>query len=360
MIRTKTVRLLGLALGTVMATVWANTSMGRANVAQGCANFWINPRTGVQECLDRLSNPASPSPRTPSSGSHSTRAPETNWMRDRVRERLIAQALAASPGLTPAELGSAITPRIVGGSRAGAADNPFQVALLNRSVADNFNAQFCGGTLYKGKYVITAAHCVDGGQTASQLQVLTYSRSIPAVRNLNPVAPHAAGVRRNVARIAIHPGWNPSTADYDIAVLTLSASVPGGVSVGSLATSNPAVGTGMLATGWGRLSESGGWPNDLLKVALPLVSHANCNDRNSYNGQITSRMICAGRDAGGIDTCSGDSGGPLARGNILYGVVSWGGGCAKPNLHGVYTNISHNTTTSGRPGIRSWIVSRTP
>lgn len=358
MTSTKTVRLLGLALGTVMATVWANTLMGRASVAQGCSNFWINPRTGVQECLDRLSNPAAPSPRTPSS-SNSTLAPETNWMRDRVRERRIAQALAASPGLTQAELESAITPRIVGGSRAGAADNPFQVAILNRSIADNFNAQFCGGTLYRGKYVITAAHCFDG-QRPSDIQVLTYSRSIPSVRNLTRVSPHAAGVRRSVTRIAIHPGWNPSTTDYDVAVLTLSASVPGGVSVSSLATSNPAVGTGMLATGWGRLSYGGPFPNDLRKVTLPLVSHANCNDRNSYNGRITSRMICAGRDAGGIDTCQGDSGGPLTRGNILYGVVSFGDGCARPNKHGVYTNIAHNTATSGRPGIRSWIVSRTP
>ena len=44
----------GLSLSTLATTVL----MGRTNVAQECANFWVNPRTGAQECLDSLSSPA--------------------------------------------------------------------------------------------------------------------------------------------------------------------------------------------------------------------------------------------------------------------------------------------------------------
>ena len=46
-------------------------------------------------------------------------------------------------------------------------------------------------------------------------------------------------------------------------------------------------------------------------------------------------MVCAGLQSGGVDTCSGDSGGPLQaprrRGVYrLVGITGWGDGCAEP------------------------------
>ncbi|TXH77396.1 MAG: serine protease [Lysobacteraceae bacterium] len=261
-----------------------------------------------------------------------------NWMREYVRLRVAERNLQAMPAdLTSEELDQIVSPMIVGGTVAGAADNPFQVALLTKSVADNFQAQFCGGTLYKSNYVITAAHCSDF-TTASQVQVLTGTRNLDGT-----------GVRRNVTRIVIHPSWNPNTFNNDVAVWQLSTSATG-IPLASLATADPAVGTSLLATGWGALSEGGSFPINLRKVSLPLVSRTNCNDANSYNGQITTAMLCAGRDSGGIDTCQGDSGGPLARGSVLTGIVSWGNGCARPNFFGVYTRISNTS-------IRNFITS---
>ena len=109
------------------------------------------------------------------------------------------------------------------------------------------------------------------------------------------------------------------------------------------------VGGNLLTTGWGNLTEGGVTPIDLQRVEVPLVDRVNCNDVNSYNGEITENMICAGIDEGGRDACQGDSGGPLTRGtgnSVLTGITSWGYGCARPNLYGVYTRVSMDSIRS--------------
>ena len=62
---------------------------------------------------------------------------------------------------------------------------------------------------------------------------------------------------------------------------------------------------------------------------------------------ITSNMVCAGFTEGGKDSCQGDSGGPLVvpRSSsdataIIYGIVSFGGECARPNEPGVYARVA--------------------
>lgn len=67
-----------------------------------------------------------------------------------------------------------------------------------------------------------------------------------------------------------------------------------------------------------------------------------------YGGGITAGMLCAGLPEGGRDACQGDSGGPLTVANQVAGIVSWGIGCARPNLPGVYARV---------PFYRNWIDS---
>ena len=66
----------------------------------------------------------------------------------------------------------------------------------------------------------------------------------------------------------------------------------------------------------------------------------------SHKHQITDRMLCAG-DRGGKDSCQGDSGGPLVCKDeqsdrfILWGVVSWGKGCAVEGNPGLYADVKY-------------------
>jgi secreted trypsin-like serine protease len=242
--------------------------------------------------------------------------------------------LAAKQGPGAAQTGRIATPRIVGGDRAGILTHRFQAALLFAGVKDNFAAFFCGGSIYRSRFVITAAHCSDF-VSAGSVRVLAGTNKLDG-----------SGKRYRVKSITVHPKWDPFTFDYDVALWVLEEVVPGMPEL-YISRRDPAPGTMMKVTGWGALADGGSFPVQLRKVRLPKVSRTNCNDANSYNGEITRRMTCAGFDAGGKDSCFGDSGGPMTRPRadgrrILTGIVSWGDGCALPNKFGVYARVSNS------------------
>jgi secreted trypsin-like serine protease len=255
-----------------------------------------------------------------------------NWERAQM-QRVLGESGASS---------MAVQPHIVGGKVAAPKRWPFQVAIMDRSVNRNVDAWFCGGTLVASNFVVTAAHCVKGERPAA-LDVLTGTQS------MKRDAP--GGVRIPVAKIIVHPNYRSATADYDIAVIQLqsAASVTGFATLLGLADEAryASPGTDAQVTGWGDLRENAGrYPTELNEVLVPIVSTATCNARGSYNGDVTTRMFCAGYAEGKKDACDGDSGGPLVvqdasgKWTILAGIVSWGEGCARRNLYGVYSRVA--------------------
>jgi len=275
-----------------------------------------------------------------------------NWMREYVQLRKQAMLERAIGIERAAELRARMLaqPKIVGGTKAAPNANPFQVGLLLKNNPDDFQAQFCGGTLVRPNVVVTAAHCSDGPISPGNVQVLTGTRRL-----------NGSGTRRDVKKIIVHQNWNPSTFDFDVAVWILKSNAAG-IEKAKLVQLAKEPKTGKtLVTGWGN-TETSGFPVHLRQVIVPLQPRADCNDADSYNGAITNNMICAGLDAGGKDSCQGDSGGPLTTRplgttggigtyDILTGIVSWGDGCADPELFGVYTRVAR---------FRNWIVNQFP
>lgn len=233
---------------------------------------------------------------------------------------------------------SGISPRIVGGREVEPGAWPWMAALI-RSYYDSYDSgQFCGGSLIHPNWVLTAGHCA-------------YRKSpdsVDVVLNIHDLE-NDTGERVNVKRIIIHPSYDNFSLDFDIALLELEHSVP-------YETIRPApkdtVLEGKLAItmGWGKTDyRTYSYSDTLLEILIPVISNEICNDAFNayefagYNDEITNRMFCAGYKEGGKDACVGDSGGPLIIWNNneweLAGVVSWGEGCAEPDLYGVYSRV---------------------
>jgi hypothetical protein len=262
---------------------------------------------------------------------------------------------------------------VVGGNRAVDGDPPtgpldYQVALIRNDRPTTASGQFCGGSVRFDtapfKRIVTAAHCVfDNSATAagqpiapSNLDVLVGTTSLTG-----------GGTRLPVADVSIDPNYDPATLSHDAAVVTLAGTSPlNGTGAQPIPFVNPNPWTppsgnqAAVVSGWGRIDAST-FPTQLRWAAMPFASDSSCQSSWAAEGADTSIMVCAG--APGIDSCFGDSGGPLAINYndpvqhitypVLAGIVSYGDLSCDGSPPGVYTRIAS-------PAIRSYLTQASP
>jgi len=209
-------------------------------------------------------------------------------------------------------------PMIVGGTEVDPAcpdcKYPFMVSV---QWTGNWGGHFCGGSLVREDWVVTAAHCMEGESTSGIVVKI-------GMHNINGTT---GSETRYIDEIIVHPNYSSWSLDNDYALIHLTQ--PSSFEPIQLVTDTDHDEEPVMSTvmGWGATS-SGGWSsNVLLEVDVPID-----NSCGSYsNSEITNNMICAGDGNGGEDSCQGDSGGPLIMTNSdgdyeLIGIVSWGYG----------------------------------
>ncbi|WP_286298868.1 trypsin-like serine protease [Vibrio apostichopi] len=233
-----------------------------------------------------------------------------------------------------------VSARIINGEEATQGNWPFMAALVSRNV-NAYDGQFCGASFIGERYVLTAAHCVEGNGR-EDLDVVI------GVSNLS--TSQAAQHRYAVDNIYVHEYYNSAATGNDIAIIELAEKPTESVVnlVDGYVRGNLNDGQMLTVMGWGDQDASDGYSSksELYQVNVPLVNQYQCNSvPHSGYAFIGNDAFCAGYSDGGYDSCQGDSGGPIVVStNGVYeqlGIVSWGKGCAEANAYGVYTNISY-------------------
>ncbi|XP_064424674.1 transmembrane protease serine 9 [Latimeria chalumnae] len=230
-----------------------------------------------------------------------------------------------------------ISQKIVGGVDAEQGEWPWQASLHLM-----YFGYICGATLVSDRWLLSVAHRV--------YEPKNYNSWVAFLGSIERSG--LGAIRVPIKQIIVHPRFNRINLDYNIALLELSAPVNFTATVRpiclpSLFHSFPA-GRRCFITGWGATQERGSTTCKLQKAAVNIIKDQVCqNIYNSFSNtnHITKRMMCAGYIEGGVDTCTGDSGGPLAceeplKKWFLAGLTSWGRGCARPKFPGVYTRIT--------------------
>jgi hypothetical protein len=144
----------------------------------------------------------------------------------------------------------------------------------------------------------------------------------------------------------VDPTYNGATTENDIAIIKLAWPATAVTTYATPVFDSPGAaapeGTMTTVIGWGATSEGGSGSQILQEVDVPITSEAFCSTAYGPSYSAAS-MICAGVTEGGIDACQGDSGGPLVLTGttIQVGIVSWGAGCARPEIPGVYTRLAN-------------------
>ncbi|KAJ1801740.1 hypothetical protein LPJ59_000031 [Coemansia sp. RSA 2399] len=238
--------------------------------------------------------------------------------------------------------------KIAGGTIAGVSDFPF-IAFVHGQVSDTEGSS-CTGSLIGPNVVLTAGHCV---YTEAGAMYLTTQMSIAFTHTRPTSLSDFNGPA--VKEIIVNPDFNRATLSNDIALIILESNVPSSLATpAKIYTGSVNTSTSLIAAGFGitNPTDSSSVPTDLMEVNLVSGTTAYCQSIwSSFN---PAKLICT-NGAGGKDTCSGDSGGPLATpinnsgGLAIAGITSFApvtsnnpdGLCAVAGSTGYYVHVNY-------------------
>ncbi|KAJ2954603.1 hypothetical protein O0L34_g2898 [Tuta absoluta] len=235
--------------------------------------------------------------------------------------------------------------RIVGGVSTDIENLPFIVQVESTLVGLSWS-HHCAANIVNNRFVISAASCFDGLLTSTSRRRL---RAGSARRG-------RGGVVVGVARIFNHPSYSSSDGNIqgDIAVVEQSAAWVWSPRIRNVQIPPQDFALpddlSVALAGWGATKEGGllgQSSSKLLEVGVQTVNREWCAEQylNQTARVVDDTMLCTGVQDEGMDSCSGDEGGPVyfrdANGTVsLVGIISWRENCGNPSLPSVNTRVS--------------------
>uniref|UniRef100_A0A4W4HMJ6 trypsin n=1 Tax=Electrophorus electricus TaxID=8005 RepID=A0A4W4HMJ6_ELEEL len=232
--------------------------------------------------------------------------------------------------------------RIVGGVKSTIESQPWVASIFKGEAFQ------CGGTLITPCWVLTAAHCFPEGAKTS-----IHRFSVHLGKN----AINETNLRKEqmfkVAKLVIHEDYTGNNYNNDIALLQIvdnsgqCAHRTHSVRTVCLPPPQQMLPSGSFCdiAGYGREKNSVYFSRFLKEAQVKLISQKVCQHNDYYGAEVTNNMFCAASPIWTEDACQGDSGGPLVcemNGRMfLFGVISWGHGCATEFNPGVYTKVTN-------------------
>jgi|GEM_PF-6634428 len=199
--------------------------------------------------------------------------------------RVLSAALLVPFALASAPAEATVAPRVVGGQ-------PAPDVAPAAALRDGEGRLVCSGVVVGPRALLTAAHCLPP-RSAPSAAAASHDEEELGPRDVcfGPHVDACAQVVR-VTGWTLHPAWDPTTFDGDLAVVSLADDAP--TTAVALSSRRAAVGDVVDVVGYGRTDAA-----DLRSVGEKRVRRMRIDD------------VADGRVVHGESACNGDSGGPL-------------------------------------------------
>ncbi|XP_055532355.1 serine protease grass-like [Wyeomyia smithii] len=273
----------------------------------------------------------------------------------------------------PKICGVSANDRIAHGNETAVFEFPWMALLMYRVEFSDELQGNCGGTLISDRYVLTAAHCLKRDERVKLEYVRLGEHTISQDPDCTTIIEDGEVIERDCAdpvenvpieSYVVHEKYRSSFLGNDIALIRLAKVVTFKSHIQPIclpmsAKLKETLLPKYIASGWG-LTEQLERSDVLLKAELLSINRTACQKRideigevkikgNWHNVTIGSKQICAD-GVNLVDTCRGDSGGPLMwpvdyfgrTRYVQFGVISYGvDSCGAVNFPAVFARVGN-------------------